>query len=324
MIRAFHGIGVAAYAPGNNTLIVDWSPIRQRGEVIGYMSLINPIGLTIGPVIGTFLQEQVGYVPLFVFSVGLGLIGFLFAYQVKDPSILHQLDRQNSNLKSSPDSVDDQKNRFWKMLDSPRVWVPTLVLLLTGLIRGTVTTFIALYLKQTELDLNVGWFYTATAVSSVGIRLLTGYASDRYGRGLFITVSLGCYALGTLLLSLAQNTGDFLLAGFFEGAGGGTLIPLMVALISNRSYPHERGRVFSLCIGGFDLGLAISGPVFGTFAQKLGYQGIFSLCLGFALLALIIFMTRNGQNLRYSLRFATGFARDSYALPSELKIESRE
>lgn len=313
-IRAFHGISLACYAPGNNTLIVDWSPVHQRGQVIGYMSLSNPIGMSIGPVIGSFLQEQVGYTPLFLFSVGLGLLGFLFASRIKEPSILYQKEKQNTDFTSPHISIDNPKNQFWKLLDSPRIRIPTFVLLLIGLIHGAVTTFIPLYLKETEFNLSVGWFYAATAVSSFGLRWFTGYGSYRHGWGLFITVSLVCYILGTVLLSQAQNTLTFLLAGFFEGAGGGTLIPLMLALISDRSHPQERGRVFSLCVGGFDVGLAIAGPVFGAFARHLGYQGIFLLTLGFSLLALTIFTTLNGESLHHSLRFAAGLAPDSYAL----------
>jgi MFS family permease len=211
-------------------------------------------------------------------------------------------------------SVKPQSDKFWQMLASPRLRIPALVLLLTGLVFGAVATFVALYIREAKLDFNAGWFYTAAAMSSFSIRLITGRASDRYGRGVFLTASLVCYALGMLLLSQAQSAVYFLLAGLLEGAGGGTLIPMMIALISDRSHPHERGRVFSLCIGGFDVGIAIAGPVLGTFAQQLGYQGIFSLTTGLAVLALIVFITQNSKDLPHSLRFATGRGRDVYAL----------
>ncbi|HEY9708787.1 MAG TPA: MFS transporter, partial [Oculatellaceae cyanobacterium] len=86
------------------------------------------------------------------------------------------------------------------------------------------------------------------------------------------------------------------------------------ALISDRSEAYERGRVFALCIGGFDLGMAIAGPVFGTFAEQLSYQGIFSLSTALSILALIVFITQNSKDLHHSLRFATGRGRDVYAL----------
>ncbi|HEY9711112.1 MAG TPA: MFS transporter, partial [Oculatellaceae cyanobacterium] len=45
LIRVFHGISIAAYTTGNTALVVDLSPVRQRGEILGYMSLTNPIGV---------------------------------------------------------------------------------------------------------------------------------------------------------------------------------------------------------------------------------------------------------------------------------------
>ncbi len=372
LIRAFHGISIAAYTTGNSALIVDLSPVEKRGELIGYMSLTNPIGIAIGPAIGGFLQEQAGYTPLFLFSFGVGLLGFFLACQVKEPPITHESvvaplvgsqssESQTDNVfEQSPNppyppslqgnggsflpspsrrgvggevnsqgltdisttfqkpsnnvSVKPESDKFWQMLGSPRLRIPALVLLLTGLVFGAVATFVALYIREAKVDFNAGWFYTAAAMSSFSIRLITGRASDRYGRGVFLTASLVCYALGMLFLSQAQSAVYFLLAGLLEGAGGGTLIPMMIALISDRSHPYERGRVFSLCIGGFDVGIAIAGPVLGSFAQQLGYQGIFSLTTGLAVLALIVFITQNSKDLPHSLRFATGRGRDIYAL----------
>lgn len=316
VIRAFHGICIAAYTTGNSALIVDLSPVRNRGEVIGYMSLTNPIGMAIGPALGGFLQEKAGYTPLFLFSFGLGVLAFILASQVKEPSIKPIAMSDNSASDSDQILVKHESNKFWQLIVSPRLRIPTLVMLLIGLVFGAMATFVALYIRESQIDFNAGWFYAAAAMSSFCIRLITGKASDRFGRGAFITGSLICYTLAMFLLARAQNGVYFLLAGLLEGAGGGTLIPMMIALISDRSHPHERGRVFSVCIGGFDLGIAIAGPVFGTFAEQLGYQGIFSLTTGLALLAVIVFVTLNSKNLPHSWRFATGRERDVYALES--------
>ena len=320
LIRAFHGICIAAYGTGNSALIVDLSPAKNRGEVIGYMSLTNPIGIAIGPAIGGFLQEQAGYTPLFLLSCGLGVLGFLCASQVKEPRLATEsvgtprISDRSSQSQTDALPVTAETDEFWSLLKRPGLQIPAVVLLFTGLVFGAIATFVPLYIREANVDLNAGWFYTAAALSSFCIRLLTGRASDRYGRGLFLTGSLVCYALSMLLLCQAHSAVHFLLAGLLEGAGGGTLIPMMMALLSDRCYPHERGRVFSLCVGGFDVGLALSGPVLGTFAESLEYQGIFSLTLGVSLLAIGVFMTQNSKDLPHSFRFATGRERDVYAL----------
>ncbi len=52
---------------------------------------------------------------------------------------------------------------------------------------------------------------------------------------------------------------------------------MMIVLMSDRSAIYERGQVYAIGIGGFDLGLAIAGPVFGSVAESITYRGVFSL-----------------------------------------------
>lgn len=72
LVRAFHGVSIAAFATAYVTLVVDFAPEEKRGEILGYMSLVNPIGAAIGPALGGFLQEFAGYGPSFLFSALLG------------------------------------------------------------------------------------------------------------------------------------------------------------------------------------------------------------------------------------------------------------
>jgi len=302
-IRAFHGLSIAAFTTAYSTLVVDLSPPSNRGEVIGYMSLVNPVGVAIGPAIGGFLQEWAGYTPLFLLSAGLGVVGFVGALWIQAPVPVAQ------------PAMDTSKITFWRLLLSPRLRTPTLTLLLVGLAFGVLSTFVPLFIQEAGVNLNAGLFYTAAAVASFSVRLLTGRASDRYGRGRFITLGLLLYAVTMLLLWSARSTGVFLLAGFLEGAGIGIFLPLMIALVADRSEAHERGRVFSLCVGGFDLGIAIAGPALGLLAEQMSYRGLFGLSSGLALLSMIFFATQSSKTLAHSLRFAFGEGRDFYALP---------
>jgi MFS family permease len=304
-IRVFHGLSIAAFATGYAALVADIAPIENRGELIGYMSLVNPIGVAIGPAAGGLLQEEFGFSPLFLLSFGLGIVGLICTAWVKEAARPPSSDLTRSN----------QVSLFSRFLFTPYLQTPTLVLLLVGLVFGILSTFVPLFIKASEVDLNPGFFYTAAAIASFGIRLLTGRASDQYGRGLFITISLSFYAAAMLVLSTTQSAALFLLAAVLEGAGSGILIPTIVALISDRSDPEERGRVFSFCLSGFDLGIAVAGPVLGIVAEQLGYQGLFRIATGLSLGALLLFITRSGKNLSHSWQFALGQARDVYALP---------
>ncbi|MBD2104540.1 MFS transporter [Leptolyngbya sp. FACHB-261] len=302
--RALHGISIAAFTTGYSALVVDLSPERNRGELIGYMSLVNPLGMAIGPALGGFLEAWTGYTPLFLLSAGLGLVGLVCTWQVEEQPLAPSI---------ALDSAATSSKQFWRLLTSPRVRIPALVMLMVGLVFGALSTYVPLFIEQEQVSLNAGLFYTAIAIGSFVVRFITGRASDRHGRGLFISLSLVCYALSMLLLSLANSAEAFLIAGTVEGLGAGILLPTMSALVADRASPLERARLFSLCIGGFDLGIALAGPLLGTVAAQASFRAMFALAATLAGAALLIFMTQAGKDLRHSLRFALGRGQDVYA-----------
>lgn len=307
VLRAFHGLSIAAFTTAYSTLVVDLSPVENRGELLGYLSLVNPLGVAIGPALGGFLQAWAGYTPLFLLSAGLGFIGIACALKVKAPGV------GAAPLSASSSSQEP----FWQLLSRARFRVPTLVLLLIGLAFGALSTFVPLFIQETGVNLNAGLFYTAAAIASFAVRLPTGRASDRYGRGRFITLSLVLYTTSMVGVWLANSAPMFLMAAALEGAGAGIFIPMMITLIADRSNPGERGRVFGWCIAGFDLGIAIAGPTLGYFAETIGYRGIFGLASVLAFLGLLLFVTLSSKSLSHSLQFALAGGEDIYAVPQE-------
>ena len=306
-IRVFHGISIAAFTTAYSALVTDLSPPEKRGELIGYMSLVSPIGMAFGPAVGGFVQAWFGYTPLFAMSAILATMAVFSTLQVTEPHFAEL-------AKTASLSQDKTSKNYWQMLWNPRVRIPALVLLLVGLVFGTLSTFMPLFVQETKANFNAGLFYSTAAIASFGMRLVTGRASDQYGRGLFISGGLIFYALSMLLLYCANSTSAFLIAALLEGVAGGTVLPMMVTLMSDRCEPQERGRLFSLCIGGFDLGIALAGPTLGFVAEQVGYRNMFGLAAGLAGLALLIFITQSSKDLSHSMKFAIGQGKDVYAL----------
>lgn len=308
-LRAFHGISIAAFTTGYSALVVDLSPVERRGELIGYMSLAIPIGMAIGPAVGGYIQADFGYTPLFLASASSGLLAWLSASQIEEEL------KTKTEIYLHNDDFELQPNRsFRQLLKSPSLTVPAVIMLKIGLVFGTLVTFLPLYVSESELDTNAGLFYAVAAVASFIARAVVGRASDLFGRGLFITGSLVCYAISMALLALGTTPTIFLFAAVIEGTGAGILIPMMIALMSDRSHARERGKVYALCIGGFDLGIAIAGPILGSLAFVLSYSAMFFLAGGLASLGLFIFLTKSSKNLGHSLRFACGKEKDVYAI----------
>ncbi len=305
LFRAIHGISIAAFASSYSALISDIAPIEKRGEVIGYMSLVNPLGLAIGPALGGLMQEAWGYQPLFITASLLAFAGFLLTTQIEDKA--DESDRQTA-------STTVTKSKFWQTFLSSRVRVPSTILLLVGVAFGTLSAFMPILMQQKNISLNAGLFYMAAALSGFIIRFPVGRLSDEWGRGVFISIGICFYALTMGIICFASSNYQFLLAGVSEGLGSGILIPAIVALLADRTFPQERGYVFGMTWMGFDLGIAFAGPVMGKMISLVGITNIFAIATGFCILGLIVFGTQSNQSVSESFKFAIGKTSDRYAV----------
>ena len=189
------------------------------------------------------------------------------------------------------------------------------MLFTVGIAFGAMVTFIPLYVEARAWEINIGLIYTVSAIMSFSIRTVSGTASDRMGRGRFITLGLSFYTLSMVTLFLSNSPQMLLLAGAFQGAGSGTTIPIISALMTDRSLPHERGLTFGLCLTGFDLGIAMAGPVMGMIVDMTGsYALVFGLSGAMTLLGVLLFITHSSKDIPHSVRFALNGGRDVYAI----------
>lgn len=305
LVRAFHGLSIAAFATAYSALIADLAPPGHRGELIGYMSLANPVGMALGPALGGYFQEN--FVMAFLSMTAIGCVGLLCVLLSREPE-------REPGPEAEQNLPNKSKQVFWSLIFTPPIRIPALILLLVGLAFGSLVTFVPLYARESGLAVNIGLIYTMSAIASFAIRLLAGRASDRYGRGRFISLGLLFYSLSMLTLWLANSVPMVLLAGALQGAGGGTLIPIIGALMADRSRPNERGLTFGLCLTGFDVGIAVAGPLAGQIADLSSYRTAFGLAGLMTLLGLLIFITASSKDLAHSIRFALGGGKDVYAI----------
>lgn len=307
LFRAIHGVSIAAFASSYSALVADIAPIEKRGEVIGYMSLVNPLGLAFGPAFGGLMQEAWGYQPLFIMASSLAFAGLLMTTEIDD--------QRNENDRQST-STNLERSKFWQTFLNPRVRVPSTVLLLVGLSFGTLSAFMPILMQQKNISLNAGFFYMAAALSGFIIRFPVGRLSDKWGRGIFISIGIFFYGLSMAIIYFASHNYEFLLSGIAEGIGSGIVIPAIVALLADRTFPPERGYVFGMTWIGFDLGIALAGPVMGKMISFVGITNIFAIATGLCALGLFIFATQSNKTVDESFKFAIGKSSDRYSVKS--------
>jgi MFS family permease len=348
VMRAVHGISVAAFATAYGALAADLAPAHQRGEVIGYMSLVNPLGLAFGPALGGFLMEHTNYQTLFLTAALLAGIGLWLTTGINEcrefavapvqknlatapkswnitedsaeSSAAHDptpeinkpaINKQEGNKLISQVTV---KAGFWETLLNPRIRIGAFMLLIIGLVFGSLSTFLPVLMKAKNIPLNAGLFYMMAAVASLFTRLFLSKWSDRLGRGLFVSIGLCFYGASMLIIAEANSSSLFLLSGALEGIGSGLFVPAVMSLVADRTLPHERGYVLGLTWIGFDLGIATAGPILGACVDWLSLAGVFMVAASLSVIALIVFCLYGNQTVSSSLGFAMGRARDGYAL----------
>ncbi len=326
LVRAFHGLSVAAFATAYTAAVADMAPAQHRGELISFMSLAGPIGMAMGPALGGYLSES--FTLAFLTMTVMGTVGALCllmsqelpaaeAESVTDSPLNSavSLQPEQDHIVKSIAKKPEKKPFFWRLLLAPAIRIPALMLLMVGTAFGAMVTFMPLYVEQMGWDINIGLVFTVSAIASFSIRTFTGTASDQLGRGRFISLGLIFYTLSMATLYFAHSPQMLLISGALQGAGSGTTIPIISALMTDRSRPSERGITFGLCLTGFDLGIALSGPIMGQIADISGnYSLVFALSGAMTLLGLIIFITHSSKDLPHSIQFALNGGRDVYAV----------
>jgi EmrB/QacA subfamily drug resistance transporter len=137
---------------------------------------------------------------------------------------------------------------------------------------------------------HLSWVVTAFSVAATAATPLYGFLSDKLGRKLAFSVSIGLFLVGSVLCGAAHSMGMLIAARALQGVGAGGLITLAQTSIGDVLSPAERPKfqgwiasVFAVC--------SVAGPLLGGgVTDALSWPWIFYLNLpvGFAALAMIL------------------------------------
>ncbi len=81
--RILMGAGSAALISSSVSLVVDVYPSGKRGTALGYQTMCTYAGLALGPVIGGFVNDLVGWRAVFVVVIPAAVASILCMYSVK-------------------------------------------------------------------------------------------------------------------------------------------------------------------------------------------------------------------------------------------------
>lgn len=133
----------------------------------------------------------------------------------------------------------------------------------------------------TSLDIPVNHFERATPIITgfllgyLGAMPLAGGLSDRFGRLRLFAVCMVLFAFGSLLTATAPSLTQLVTGRLLQGAGGGALVPTVLALAADLYPAGARSPVLGAVSGLQEVG-SVLGPLWGgLIAGFLGWTWIF-------------------------------------------------
>jgi EmrB/QacA subfamily drug resistance transporter len=152
-------------------------------------------------------------------------------------------------------------------------WIAMAVVLIGSYMVILDSTIVNVALPQIGIDLHqsagIEWIVTAYLLAVGASQPLTGWLADRFGRKLIFTVSIGAFAIGSLLAASAPNLTVLVFFRVLQGLGGGAMMPVGMTMIYEL-FPVER-RGFALGIWGVaTMAAPAVGPVLGGYLVTVG------------------------------------------------------
>lgn len=276
-LRFVHGFSTGFTPTGTSAYVADIVPFNRRGEAMGIQSLFGSLGMAAGPATGGYIGSIWGIQPLFYTSAFTAILSILILIRLKEtiakPEKFHL-----SLLKLKRDEVIEK-----------RVLAPSLVLFLTVFSFGAVLTIIPDFSEHLGI-LNKGLFFAVFTLSSLGIRIIAGRASDKYGR--IPVMLLACLSMGIamFLIGFAESKAMFLFGAVIFGCSVGMNSPTISAWTIDLSLDKFRGRALATMYiameSGIGVGALVSGFVYDN--KSANFPLVFSIAGVFSLIAFVI------------------------------------
>jgi MFS family permease len=264
--RLIHGIGMGLAGPLSLALVCNTLPAGKMASGLGIFSLGSAISTAVGPTIGLKLADFIGYNSTFFICTALISICFVL-----------------SLLLRSDTPVRTERFRIsMKQIIAPEALPTTLVIFLQMLSFSSVNSFIAIFGGLSGV-VDIGLYFTASAVCMIIIRPFSGRFADRYGLDKTVVPGLIVYAAALILTSFSHSLPMFMLAGVVTAFGFSISQPILQTMNMQLVPKERRGAAGNTNFMGIDIGLLI-GPTLAGFVVTTVQNNTGNELLGFAVM----------------------------------------
>jgi MFS family permease len=245
LLRFFHGFSTGFKPTGTAAYVADIVPSTRRAEAMGMVGLFSTIGMALGPAIGGFITPHWGITIMFQISAVFALLSVVILVGGMKETLQHKQPFSFSALKIS-------KNELFE----PLVLAPVIITFLTYLSYGVLFTIIPDFSAHLGIQ-NKGLFYLFFTASSIGIRLVAGKVSDKYGRLPVLKIASLTMAFGVFILAIATTPAMMFSAAVIYGISVGLNSPAITAWTVDLGNPLYKGRALASMYIAMEAGIGL-------------------------------------------------------------------
>ena len=254
ILRFFHGFSTGFKPTATSAYAADVVHDSRRGEALGALSIGYTVGMSVGPILGSWLVTAFSFNLMFYVSSALALGSVVILYNVKE-TLVH------------PERFSWEHIRISKQEIFERTAIkPALIMLLLCFSYGCTITLAPDLSDEVGIQ-NKGLFFAMFTITSLLVRLVANKSSDKHGRIIVLIYTVIILVVSLVVLAFAHTVFWVMLGAAIFGLSWGTVGPTITAWTVDLCAFENRGRA----IGSMYIALE-AGIGFGAFFSAWIYQ----------------------------------------------------
>jgi MFS family permease len=281
VLRFVHGSATAIFGPVASASLSDIAPPSRRGTWLSTYSTAQGAGQALGPVLAGYLIAAGRFDLAFLAA---GLVGLAV------PVIV-------AGWRSGADAARSRAR--WQEFRSGigEVARDRLVVITSGaqaaqfVLNGSLNAFLPLYGRDVVglTTPQLGWLFGIQTVTTLAIRPLIGFMSDRAGRRWVIVAGLTACSVAVLAMSAATDVWTLVAAVVAYAAGVATTTAAASAFITDVTRRARYGAAHGVFGTIYDIGDALGPIAAGLLVATVGYARMFQTLALVGLTMAIVF-----------------------------------
>jgi MFS family permease len=244
------GIGESIWVIAREVAGIDLARQDQRGRVLSGFHGINNLGLALGPLLGGFLTESVGFRAVFFGYAGCSIASVFLGASVIGSSPTHS-EHPGAQWSWRPSALAERLRGLRDLFlqidpDLRATYVVLTFATLTSFMHRVTTQSMLPLLASAELGLSpkdIGMLFTISGFSVFAMILPAGFVIDKVGRKWATVPSTGIPAIAFLLIPFAENFFQLAVLISFLGVANGLSLGSLATSTFDVVPAHARGRL---------------------------------------------------------------------------------